>query len=494
MEQMDRLRLSTATLAVLAAPIRRPAYDRAGIATGIVHLGLGAFTRAHQAAYTDAVLAAGDRRWGMLGASLRSPATRDALAQQNGLYTLAVRDASGEHLRVIGALTGLAVAAENPQGLITALAAPSVHIVSLTVTEKGYCLDPASGALREDHADVLHDLSHPQAPRTALGYLAAALSVRRAAGIAPFTVLCCDNLPANGKTLRRVLMRFAELSDPELGNYLADHLACPSTMVDRIVPATTDEDRARISAALGMTDAWPVVTEPFSQWVIEDHFPLGRPDWAAQGAQVTDDVAPFELMKLRLLNGAHSALAYLGYLAGCETVADAMARPEIARFVARLMHDEVTPVLNVVAGADVEAYQRALLERFRNPALKHRTWQIAMDGSQKLPQRLLGTIRDRLARGLPIPHLALGVAAWMRYVSGTDEAGRAIDVRDPLAAEIRRRVATTGPVAERLAPELLDIESIFGTDLCRDARFTAPVTEALTALFAHGALATLRKL
>ena len=486
------MHLSSKTLLQVPTAVRRPGYDRSAIATGIVHLGLGAFTRAHQAVYTDDVLAAGDRRWGILGASLRSPDTHDALAPQDGLYTLAVRDAAGESLRVIGALTGLVVAPENPGALIAAMATPSVHIVSLTVTEKGYCHDPATSALREDHPDVRHDLSHPQAPRSALGILVAALAQRRAAGLAPFTALCCDNLPSNGHTLRRVLTRYAELYDPELGKYLADVLACPATMVDRIVPATVEEDRARISAALGMGDAWPVVTEPFSQWVIEDDFPLGRPDWSAHGAEFTSDVAPYELMKLRLLNGAHSSLAYLGYLAAHETVADAMAEPAIAAYVARLMHDEVTPVLKAPPGADVEAYKRALLQRFRNPALKHRTWQIAMDGSQKLPQRLLGTIRERLGRDLPIPHLALGVAAWMRYVAGTDEAGRPIDVRDPLADDIKRRVAKAGPVAERLAPELLGIESIFGTDLAQMPQFTGPVTTALQSLFTRGVLPTLR--
>ncbi len=489
---MANPRLAKASLAQLPRDVVRPAYDRSGIATGIVHLGLGAFTRAHQAVYTDDVLAAGDRRWGMLGASLRSPATRDALAPQNSLYTVAVRDAEAERLRVIGSLTGQLVAPENPRALIAAMAAPSVRIVSLTVTEKGYCHDPATATLREDHPDVLHDLTNPHASRSAPGLIVAALAQRRAAGIAPFVVLSCDNLPANGRSLRKVLLRFAELADREHARYLADHLVCPSTMVDRIVPATTDEDRARISATLGLDDAWPVITEPFSQWVIEDRFPSGRPDWEAAGAQFTNDVAPYELMKLRLLNGAHSSLAYLGYLSGCQTVAAAMAEPAIAAFVQRLMHDEVTPVLSVPPGADVEAYQRALIERFRNPALQHRTWQIAMDGSQKLPQRLLGTIRDRLARGLPIPLLALGVAAWMRYVTGKDEAGRPIDVRDPLADEIKRLADAAGPVAERLAPALLGIESIFGTDLPADPRFTAPVLQALRLLFEQGALATLR--
>ncbi len=484
-------RLCDATLGSLPDAIARPGYDRSAVATGIVHLGVGAFHRAHQAVYTDAAIAAGDRRWGILGASLRAADTRDALGPQDGLYTLAVRSAEGEALRVVGALKGVLVAPEDPARLLAAMTDPAVRIVSLTVTEKGYCHDPATGALNEAHPDVGHDLARPGAPRSAPGFIVEALARRRAAGHTPFAVLSCDNLPANGHTVRRVVSRFAALRDPSLGRFVEQEVAFPSTMVDRIVPATTDEDRARVAASLALTDAWPVMTEPFSQWVIEDTFPQGRPDWAAQGAELVADVAPYETMKLRLLNGAHSSLAYLGYLAGRETVADAMALDTLARHVRRLMDDEATPTLRLPPGADVEGYKDRLIARFRNPALRHRTWQIAMDGSQKLPQRLLGTIRDRLAIGAPIPRLALGVAAWMRYVTGVDEAGQPIDVRDPLAADIARRVAQAGRVAERLAPALMEMESIFGRDLPQDPRFTQPVTQALASLLGRGVVRTL---
>ena len=477
------MRLCNTTLANLPATVQRPAYDRAAVTPGIVHLGLGAFTRAHMAVYTDDALAAGARDWGMLGASLRSPETRDALAPQDGLYVLALRDADGERLRVIGSITGLLAAPERPEALIAAMAAPSTRIVSLTITEKGYCHDPATGALNEAHPDVLHDLAHPDAPRSAIGFMVAALARRRAAGIAPFTVLSCDNLPANGHTTRRVLTRFAHLVSPGLGKHLEAGVACPSTMVDRIVPATTGDDRACMAAALGVTDAWPVVTEPFSQWVIEDHFPLGRPDWGAHGAELVRDVAPYETMKLRLLNGAHSAIAYLGGLAGFATVADAMAEPSLAAFIERLMRREVIPVLTPPPGADPQAYASALLARFRNPALRHRTAQIAMDGSQKLPQRLLATARERLARGLELPCIALAVAAWMRHVAVS------ADLRDPMADELRRRAASGQPAAA-----LLGIEAIFGRDLPADARFVLAVTNALAGLGRDGALATLRQL
>jgi fructuronate reductase len=482
-------RLSPAALETLPAAVERPAYDRAATRIGVVHLGIGAFHRAHQAVYLDDRLAAGEPDWAICGASLRSPDTRDALGPQDGLYTLAVRSGAGERLRVVGSVRQLLVAPSNPEALLQAMSDPAVRIVSLTVTEKGYCHDPATGTLREDHPDVVADLAHPREPRSAPGYLAEALRRRRAAGLAPFTVLCCDNLPANGRTVHTVVSRFAELVDPDLGRFVAGEVAFPSTMVDRIVPATTDADRAAIAESLGVQDAWPVMTEPFTQWVIEDRFGAGRPRLEDSGATLVGDVAPYELMKLRLLNGSHSTLAYLGYLAGYETVSDVMADAAFARLVRGLMDEEVTPTLPVPPGADLAGYKRSLQERFANPALKHRTWQIAMDGSQKLPQRLLGTIRDRLAADAPFRRLALGVAAWMRYVSGVDEGGRPIDVRDPMSARLRALADEAGPVADRLAPALLGVGEIFG-DLARDPRFAAPVTEALRRLLAEGAKRT----
>jgi fructuronate reductase len=477
--------LSDKTLDGLPNSVERPRYDRHALTPGIVHLGIGAFHRAHQAAYTDAILAR-DASWGILGASLKSSATRDALKPQDGLYTLAVRSGEGERLRTIGSVLDILVATGQLARLLAAMADPKIRIVSLTVTEKGYCHDPATGELNEEHPDILHDLAEPYAPRTAPGLIVEALSRRRAAGVPPFTVLTCDNLPSNGLVVKRILDRFAALRDPGLGAFVAGELSCPATMVDRITPATTDEDRARISVALGVEDAWPVVTEPFSQWVIEDRFSAGRPDWEEAGAELVSDVAPYEQMKLRLLNGAHSSLAYLGYLAGYETVSEAMANPDFERFVRGLM-EEATPTLVVPPSVDLVSYRAALVERFKNPALKHRTWQIAMDGSQKLPQRLLGTIRDCLRLGLPFDHLALGVAAWMRYVTGIDEKGAPIDVRDPLAGKLRKIADLVGPKAERLVPALLAVEAIFGADIAADPRFAKTVTQRLGSLYAVGA-------
>ncbi|WP_291295449.1 mannitol dehydrogenase family protein [Elioraea sp.] len=479
-------RLSAAALGQLPASVARPRYDRAAITPGIVHLGLGAFHRGHQAVMTEAVLQDGAREWGIVAASLRSPATRDALAVQDRLYTVATREDDSEALAVIGSLCGLHVAPEDPAALLRAMADPRVRIVSLTVTEKGYCHDPASGELDEAHPDIRHDLATPQAPRSAPGLLVEALRLRRAAGVTPFTVLCCDNLPANGATVRRVAARLGALREPGLGAWIAGEVAFPCTMVDRIVPATTQEDRSRIAAALGCEDAWPVVGEAFSQWVIEDHFPTGRPGWEAGGATFAADVAPYELMKLRMLNAAHSALAYVGHLAGHETVADASNDPVFAAFLHGLWA-EIIPCVPAPPGVDLHAHAARLLARFRNRALRHRTWQIAMDGSQKLPPRLLETVRARLAAGQPIAHLALAVAGWVRYVSGTGDNGAPIDVRDPLATPLRQALDAAGDEPSRQAAAALGFETIFGPDLARSPAFQAAVAHALGRLRSLGA-------
>ncbi|TPQ34064.1 mannitol dehydrogenase [Bradyrhizobium guangdongense] len=482
------MRLGRANLDRLPSAISRPAYDVSRVTPGIVHLGLGAFHRAHQAVVIDDCLAAGATGWGIIGASLRSPDTRDALAPQDHLYTIAVRAAEGTAYRVIGSLIGSEVARENPARLVARMADAATRIVSLTVTEKGYCHTPQTGDLDERHPDIVHDLNNPDAPRSAPGYIVAALARRRAQGLAPFTVLCCDNLAANGHTVQRIVTQFAALRSKDLGKWISDSVAFPCTMVDRIVPETTDADRAAVSRALGMDDAWPVMTEPFTQWVVEDRFSAGRPDLAAAGVELVADVKPFELMKLRLLNASHSALAYLGYLAGYETIADTMADPHFARLAAQVM-EEAAVTLTMPAGTDLTAYRASLLKRFANPALHHRTWQIAMDGSQKLPQRLLGAMQDRLNRNLPIATHALAVAGWMRYVTATDERGRAIDVRDPLAKEFAAIASGTGPIAERLAPALLGVAKVFGP-FGADPRFRDAVTSALHSLYADGARRT----
>ncbi|SFO44630.1 fructuronate reductase [Mesorhizobium sp. NFR06] len=411
-------RLSNATIAKLPPEVLVPRYDRNSVTPGIVHLGVGAFHRAHQAAYVDASLAEGESDWGVVGVSLRSPDTRDALTPQDGLYTLAVRDSTGQQLQVAGSILSLLVAPEDPGAVLAALTDPRTRIVTLTITEKAY-LRAADGSLDKNHPDIVHDLTNPGSPKTAHGFLTEALARRRAAGILPFTVLCCDNLPANGATLHRLLVEFAKLRDARgsagdrpLAGYIADEVAFPSSMVDRIVPATTDADRARIAKALGLEDAWPVMTEPFRQWVIEDRFPAGRPAWEKFGVTMVEDVGPFEDMKLRLLNGAHSGIAYLGLLSGHATVDRAFADPAIRQFVDRLWVEAV-PTLPQDAGLDTSAYTAELAERFSNTALAHRTAQIANDGSQKLPQRIIASALARLEAGALPEHLTLVVAAWI---------------------------------------------------------------------------------
>jgi fructuronate reductase len=412
-------RLSATTLQALPASVAPPSYDRSRITPGIVHLGVGAFHRAHQAAYVDDCLTAGEMDWGIIGVSLRSPDTRDALAPQDGLYTLAIRSSGEEELRVIGSIGSMLVAPEDPGAVLAALSDPRTRIVTLTITEKAY-LRAAGGGLDAAHPEIAHDLANPQGPRTAHGFLTEALARRRAAGTPPFTVLCCDNLPANGATLHRLLIEFAKLRDAGpgatsgtgLAGYIATEVAFPSSMVDRIVPATTDADRARIAGELGVEDAWPVMTEPFRQWVIEDNFSAGRPAWEKFGVTMVGDVAPFEDMKLRLLNGAHSGIAYLGLLSGHATVDRAFADPAIRQFVDALWAEAI-PTLPEDAGLDTKTYTAELTERFSNTALAHRTAQIANDGSQKLPQRIVASAVECMEAGTEFVHLTLVMAAWI---------------------------------------------------------------------------------
>lgn len=443
---MTRARLSGGTLRSLPKQVAVPAYDRDDVAPGIVHLGVGAFHRAHQAAYVDDCLAAGEAGWGIVGVSLRSADTRDALAPQDGLYTLAIRDSGGESLRVIGSIQSMLVAPEDPGAVLAALTDPRTRIVTLTITEKAY-LRAAGGSLDQAHPNIVHDLANPGSPRTAHGFLTEALARRRAAGTRPFTVLCCDNLPANGATLHRLLIEFAMLREAGLASHVANEVAFPSSMVDRIVPATTDADRARIGEELGVEDAWPVMTEPFCQWVVEDDFPAGRPDWEKFGVTMVADVGPFEDMKLRLLNGAHSGIAYLGLLSGHATVDRAFADPAIRQFVDALWAEAIS-TLPEDAGLDTSAYTAELAKRFSNTALAHRTAQIANDGSQKLPQRIVASALECLEAGTELVHLTLVVAAWIAACAARGKALPEGHFTDPLDAPLTALLSRQLPANE----------------------------------------------
>ena len=452
----------------------------------IVHLGLGNFHRAHQAVYTQAALA-GDPRWGICGVSLKSAGVVEELRAQGMRYTVLERSPSGIRPHTVTAIREALRGDREMPVVVERIAAPATQVVTLTVTEKGYCHDPATGRLSVVHPDIVHDTAHPETPSSAPGGLVRGIEARRRHGT-PLTVVCCDNLPHNGVMVGALVRELAGRIDEVLARWIERDVAFPSTMVDRIVPATTDADR-EAARALGLADAIPVATEPFSQWVIEDFFAGARPGWEAAGAQLVGDVAPFELMKLRLLNGAHSTMAYLGYLAGHHFIHQVSTEPLFERLIGRLW-GELVPTLPAalfdMPGVDVEAYQRALMQRFRNAALPHRTSQIAMDGSQKLPQRLIGAARERLSRGESVDTIALAIAGWMRYAAGTDENGRPIDVRDPLAAAFARIASTAAGDPAALARGMLGIDGVFGP-LGANPDFAATVTRHLRRLFGMGA-------
>jgi len=472
----------TADLPRLHAPARK----RPGV--GIVHLGLGAFFRAHGAIYIAESMAKSGGDWGIIGVSLRHPTQRDLLKPQGFAYTAQELTPTGGIAQVIDVIEDILVAPEDPAAVLAAMRDPSVRIVSLTVTEKGYCHDPATGALNRAHPDIVHDLRH-DLPRSAPGFLVRALQLRRDAGAAPFTVLSCDNLPGNGTVVRGVVMELAALIDPALADWIAQNGAFPSTMVDRIVPATKPADIATLAERTGVLDLSPVMHEPFRQWVIEDHFVGGaRPDLAAVGVQMVADVTPYEHMKLRCLNGTHSSLAYLGYLAGHATIYDTVSDPAFAAFCRHLWRDEIIPGLHPPEGIDLQDYANALFGRYSNPAIRHLTWQIAMDGSQKLPQRILATIADNLAAGRGSPGLILAVAGWMRYVGGIDENGRKIEVSDPLAERLKSLSDRAADAAAKV-DALLSVREIFAADMAGDHRFRDPLVTAFSNLTKRGAQA-----
>jgi fructuronate reductase len=484
-------RLSPDTLARLPDHVARPRYDRSLLKPGIVHLGIGAFHRGHQAVVNDAAIAAtGDMRWGIVGVSLRSTDTRDALQPQSGLYTVSVLDVDEdgvplEQLQVVGCLMKVLVGAEDIQAVLEQIAHPDTRIISLTVTEKGYHRDPATGALRTEDAEITHDLSNPASPSTAVGVIVRGLALRHGRGLPPVTLLSCDNLPSNGNALRSLVRTFADRVDPALAAWIDTECAFPNAMVDRIVPRTTDDDRARISGLLGLGDAWPVVGESFLEWVIEDHFVAGRPDWHLGGARFVASAEPFERLKLRFVNAPQSTFAYLGATWGVETNNKVIAHPPIRRFVDRMMREEIAPTLGDIPGVDLDGFRTRVLARIANPALPHRTQQVAMDGTQKVPQRLLATIADRLRDNQSITLLSLAVAAWLHYLRGGDPGVAKYPINDPLADELKELLAQADREADRM-PSGAEAERrrisiiagyapVFG-DLGQDPRFIDALT------------------
>ncbi|MGH3309488.1 MAG: mannitol dehydrogenase family protein [Streptomyces sp.] len=507
-----RPRLDAGSAGALAPGVRPMAGGR-GSSTGIVHIGLGAFHRAHQAVYTEAAMAAsGDTSWGILGVNLRSSAVVEELRRQDCLYTVLERDRDAARPRVVGSLRAAAHLPSEPGLVLDAIAAPSTRIVTVTVTEKGYRtgagrrlrIDDEVRADVEDAAAWAGGAANSRPPRTLPGLLLRGLQRRLAAGGAPLALASCDNIPASGKMLRALLEDCCDLlpaahSRPLL-EYLDSAVGFPSSVVDRIVPATTDADLAEVAAALGAEDRAAVVAEPFSQWVVSDDFPAGRPDWESAGVTFTDDVAPYEQAKLRMLNASHSTLAYLGGLAGHDSIAGAVADPLLAEAARRLLAVDVIPVLTAPGGVNLDDYAATVLRRFANPALRHRTAQVAADGSQKVPIRLLGTVREQLEAGRTPEWAVLAVAAWLRYtVVGTSDDGRTLPVQDPLAERLRAAAGPDGAegsgsgLVSRL-DAVLRATDVFGEELREDPSFRALLGEDLRLLAAHGVTGTLRRI
>lgn len=478
--------MKTVASVSLPSHVQQPQYDRQQLRSRIVHFGFGAFHRAHQALLTDRVLNAKGGDWGICEISLFSGDTlMSQLRAQDHLYTVLEKGAEGNQPIVIGAVHEcLNAKLDSLAAIIEKFCEPQVAIVSLTITEKGYCIDPATGKLDTQNPRILHDLENPQEPHSAPGILVEALHRRRERGLLPFTVLSCDNIPDNGHVVKNAVLGMAQKRSPELAEWIAEQVSFPGTMVDRIVPAATEESLAEIARELGVEDPCAISCEPFIQWVVEDNFVAGRPEWELAGVQMVQDVLPWEQMKLRMLNGSHSFLAYLGYLAGYAHINECMEDDAFRDAARRLMLDEQAPTLRIT-GVDLTAYADSLVARFANPALQHRTWQIAMDGSQKLPQRMLEGIRVLIERESRWPLLALGIAGWMRYVSGVDERGNSIDVRDPLSDKIRSRVENSSD--DERVNALLTLSEIFGCDLPKNPGFVTAVSDAFRRIARDGA-------
>lgn len=454
---------------------------------GIIHLGVGAFFRAHAAQYITAAMEHSGGDWGVVGVSLKRPNIRDLMRPNSYGYFAQEMGAQENVIRPVTVIQDILVAPENPSAVLSVMSNPAIKIVSLTVTEKGYCYDPSTSGLDHGNADIIQDLNMPDNPASAIGYICRALDLRRKSGLKPFTVLSCDNLVQNGNLTRRVVLEMCGMIDPDLQTWVAKHGAFPNTMVDRIVPATTQTDVDQIFQVTGITDLAPVIHEPFSQWVVEDNFAAGRPDFAAVGAQFTDDVELFEHMKLRCLNGAHSALAYLGYLAGFETISDVVQEAVFEHFVQDMWKNEIIPILTVPPGVDLNDYTQSLLQRFQNPKIRHRTWQIAMDGSLKMPLRVISSIEDNLTLDRIPSRLFLALAAWMRYTSGRTFDGEQIDVRDPLKDRLADIWLGPGD-PENVVAEYLTIREIFPAELAKNPTVFAELCKALLTLQKHGSL------
>lgn len=464
-------------------------YDRAKYKSGIVHMSVGGFHRAHQTLYVDELMAKAPGDWLITGVGLleSDKANLMALAAQDHCYTVVERAADRDTIKIVGALHETLHGPSDPTAVLKRLSDPAIKILSLTVTEKGYCCD-SNGDLDLRHPGIRHDLKHPGMPQTAIGYVTAALRDRWNAGVGPFTVMSCDNLPGNGRRTRQIVLQFAQRISSELARWIEEKVCFPNAMVDRITPVATGETAAFVHEKYGIDDAWPVVCEDFRQWVLEDDFGAGRPAFERVGVQMVEDVEPYELMKVRLLNGSHSALAYLSYLMGYREVNAAMADPLVRRFVRGYMDIGVTSSVPPVPGIDLENYKDTLIRRFSNPAVSDKVQRLAEDGSQKIPNSVLPSVRHALQTGGSIAFACLALAGWLRYMTGLDEKGASIDIKDPRKDRMATRLKAT-PGDPR---GMLGLSEIFGTDLIADDRFVTELTRAMVDLDAHGVRAAVK--
>ena len=487
------VRLSNATLGQVRAGVETPRYDRSQVTTGIVHFGVGGFHRAHMAMALDDLMNEGKALdWGICGVGLMEfdRKMKDALQGQDCLYTLTLKHPDGRRdARVIGSIVEYLFAPDDAEAVIEKMADPNTKIVSLTITEGGYNFDRVTGEFDASNATVAGDLADGATPKTAFGFVTEALRRRRDRGIKPFTVLSCDNIQGNGDIAKKMFLAFAQLKDANLSAWIDANVAFPNSMVDRITPVTSAEDIAEAEEKLGLADAWPVVAEPFFQWVIEDHFTLGRPNFDEVGVQFVEDVEPYELMKLRLLNASHQGLTYFGYLSGYRFAHEAVSDPAIAGFLLKYMDNEATPTLRPVPGIDLDVYKHTLIERFSNPEVRDTLARLCAESSDRIPKWLVPVIREQLARGGDVTRSAAIVASWARYAEGIDEEGNEIVVVDPLKARL-------APIAksQRSNPlAFIQNESLFG-DLAKNETFSTAYLAALNSLFENGAHKTVQAL
>lgn len=473
-----------------SAKVDLPLYDRAEITQGIVHIGVGGFHRAHLALYMEKLFNAGKaQQWGICGVGLRADDQRiaDALSEQDNLYTLYELQEAEDKAQVIGAIGEFILAPKDPQKLIAKLVDANTRIVSLTITEGGYCIDDNTGLFNPLLPEVIADIKDPEHPKTAFGYLALALKLRRDAGIKPFTVMSCDNLPNNGKVTREVLLSFTALIDTQLNEWIAANVSFPCAMVDRITPATSDVHRKQLLDVTGIDDIWPVVCEPFTQWVIEDDFCNGRPPWEEVGAEFTNNVAAFEEMKIGLLNGSHLSMALIGILRGLDFAHQTMQYSALHSFVRSYMDEDVTPKLAAIANVDFSEYKNTLISRFSNPIICDQLQRIGSDASSKFPKFILPTLQWLLDNNKPIDRVAMIIAAWILYLKGVDEQGRSYAILDPKVAVLQAALAQSG----NLVGNFLALEEVFGDQLAGNSQVVQAVEnqlENISTLGVHGAL------